>query len=203
MGIEATRDEHPVRGESIDHGLGNLVESTADHVTGGPGWEGDVDREPQAIGTADLFGPARTWEERPLVGRDVQHVGVVPEDGLCAVAVMNVPVHDEDPMSLGRQRRRADGDVVEQAEPHGAVALGMVTWWSHRNKGDPIASAFERSDGFEARSGGPTGRAERVRLGVRVRVEVASALITESFEFGQVLGSSAPEPDLRLRLSGD
>ena len=104
-------------------------------------------------------------------------------------------------MSLGGQRRRADGDIVEQAESHGAVALGMVTRWSHRNKGDPIASTFECRDGFKAGPGCPPGRIERVRSSVRIWVKVTSALITESFEFGEVLGRVHPgkifEPGLR------
>ena len=54
---------------------------------------------------------------------DVQHPVVGGEDLLGPVAVMDVPVEDQHPLGAGRERvGGGDGDVVEQAEAHRAVA---------------------------------------------------------------------------------
>jgi hypothetical protein len=61
----------------------------------------------------------RREEDRLIVGDDV----------LRAVAVVHVPVDDRDAAKaeLGLRPARGDCDVVEEAEAHRAVALGVVT----------------------------------------------------------------------------
>jgi hypothetical protein len=57
------------------------------------------------------------------VDRDVEHVRVVPEDRLRAVAVVGVPVDDRDARRAEPLQRvsRGDRNVVEEAEAHRAV----------------------------------------------------------------------------------
>lgn len=53
--------------------------------------------------------------------------GVVLKDVLCSIAVMNIPVQDEDAgctSCLGRFGSNAS--VVEEAEAHGSAALSMM-----------------------------------------------------------------------------
>ena len=58
--------------------------------------------------------------------------GVILEDVLGPVAMVDVPIQDEDALgarslsSLGGNAR-----VVEEAEAHGCPALCMVSWWPH------------------------------------------------------------------------
>ena len=76
---------------------------------------------------ADLVGRAGARIERELVGRDVEDARVVVEHPLRAVAVVDVDVDDRDAREPARERvRRGDRDVVEEAEAHRAVALGVV-----------------------------------------------------------------------------
>ena len=90
---------------------------------GGAGRERDVDRaalarpvRPQSRGEAG----AREQHLAGLVQRDRQHPGVVPEDPLHAVAVVDVDVDVRDPLgALVQQVLDAHGDVVVDAEAAG------------------------------------------------------------------------------------
>ena len=103
VGVEPARNQHPVGSEVLDRASRHLVEGGAHHVARRAGRERHVEREAGSAGTPDLVRAARAGVQRVLVRRDVEDVGVVPEDRLGAVAVMHVPVHDQDPLS----RRRA------------------------------------------------------------------------------------------------
>ena len=62
--------------------------------------------------------------------------GFVEEDGLGAVPVVGVEVHDQDlPDPFGQRMPRRDGNVVEQAEAHGGFRLGMVPRRADDGKG--------------------------------------------------------------------
>ena len=93
--------------------------------------------------------------------------------------------------------------LLSEAEPHGAVALGVVAGWSHRDEGHSLAVTLQRGDGFEAGAGRPASRTERVRSSVGVGIEVAAALVAERFEFGEVGGRVHPSQVLELGLGGD
>ena len=67
-------------------------------VAGRPRRQREVEGETRRAGATDLLGTARPGIEGMLMGRDVEHVGVVPEDVLGAVPVVHVPVDDEDPL---------------------------------------------------------------------------------------------------------
>ncbi len=91
-------------------------------------------------------------------------------------------------MSLCRQRRRRHGNVVQEAEAQSAVAFGVVTGRSYQDKSNPITATLECSNGFEATPSSAAGCSERVGPGVGVGVEVASALVAERVELGEVVG---------------
>ncbi len=71
------------------------------------------------------------------MGAEEEDGGILVEDILRAVAVMHVPIHDQNAPHavppLGVARR--DGDVVEQAEPHPAPRIGMMPRRPHRAEG--------------------------------------------------------------------
>ena len=70
------------------------------------------------------------------VERHVQHLGVLPEDLLGAVAVVDVEVEDHDP-AVGRQRSSGDGRGVQQAEPPVGTHTGVVPGGPCEGVGEP------------------------------------------------------------------
>jgi hypothetical protein len=71
-----------------------------------------------------------------LVDACVDHLVRGLEDLLGAVAVVYVPVEDQDALGAGGKRVSGrDGDVVEQAEAHRPVALGVVPGWTKPAEG--------------------------------------------------------------------
>ena len=121
MGVVPGRGQHPGGREPFHHRCHHVVERREDHVPGGPGGRGTLTVRPGASGPPVSLARPVPGIQRPLVGRDVEHAGVVPEDVLCPVAVVHVPVDDEDPLAPRRQRGGGHRDVVEQAEAHGLV----------------------------------------------------------------------------------
>ncbi len=91
---------------------------------------------------------------------------------LGAVAVMDVEIDDRHALEAMRQRvRGADGDVVEQAEPHRAVALGVVSRRTHRAE-RVAAFARQHEIGREHRRARRVPRGvERMRVHRRVGIE--------------------------------
>src|SRR6202521_995898 len=70
--------------------------------------------------------------ERELMGRRVEGLGVVLETVLRAVAMVNVEVEYPDAANaLGASRDEADSHIVDEAEDHGLVVLGMMTGRPH------------------------------------------------------------------------
>ena len=71
-----------------------------------------------------------------LEGGAQHHAGIVVEDLLGAVAVVHVEVDDGHAGKPARPRvGRGHGHVVEEAEPHRAVALGVMTGRTHQTEG--------------------------------------------------------------------
>ncbi|MFZ0248715.1 MAG: hypothetical protein WAL61_02120, partial [Acidimicrobiales bacterium] len=127
MSIEATRHQNPIWSEVIDHRGRDLLKGALHDVSCGTPWQRDVDGEPHSVGTSNFLASSRTREQRPLMGRDIENAGVIPEDGLGAIPVMDVPVDDQHPLTLRRKRCRTHGNVVEQAESHCAVRFCVMT----------------------------------------------------------------------------
>ena len=63
-----------------------------------------------------------------LVDRQAVHIRIGVEEGLCAIAVMDIPVENEEPLCQPGGPRRGDGDrdIRQQAEPHGAVGKAVM-----------------------------------------------------------------------------
>ncbi len=104
MGVEAGRYQHPGRTERLDDRGSHPLEGILDDVAGRPRWQRQVHRQAGSMRASHLGRPPSSWVARPLVEGDIQHPGVVPEDGLGAVAVVNIPIDDGDPLTLARPR---------------------------------------------------------------------------------------------------
>jgi len=93
-----------------------------------PGRQGNIQRITQPCPGAALGRSTRPGIEGELVRAEKQYAGVIFEGVLGAIAMMHVPIHDQDPLQaiafLGVTR--GNGDVIEQAEPHGTLALSVM-----------------------------------------------------------------------------
>ena len=101
--------------------------------------------------------------------RHVEHLRIVLEDVLRAVAVMHVVVDDGD--AVGAERagvRGGDGDVVVEAEAHRAVALGVMAGRPHQRERAACAAAHHPLDGVDRGA----GREQRDLVRSRGRVGV-------------------------------
>ena len=112
------------------------------------------------------------------------HLGGFIEDVLGAVAVMDVPIDDQDPGQLVSQPGvvGGEGDVVEQAEAHAARRRGMMAGRTDQAQGVGLLAGQHGIDGGNARSRGSQRDLERLRADRRVGVDVAAAVL------GQLLG---------------
>uniref|UniRef100_A0A8W7PBL6 Uncharacterized protein n=1 Tax=Anopheles coluzzii TaxID=1518534 RepID=A0A8W7PBL6_ANOCL len=134
---------------------------------------GDVHVEAPARPAADdgvvRVGAAR--EERPIVvpvHRDVQHVRVLLEDVLRAVAVVHVPVDDQDapqPVPLDRMPGR-HRDAVVDAEAVRRVRLRVVPGRAHHAHARPGAALQHVLHHGQHRAGRHAGARVRARVEV-------------------------------------
>ena len=89
--------------------------------------------------------------ERRLMGRKVEDVAALVEGLLRPVAVVKVPVDDEDPAQAvpADEVLGADRGVVEEAEAHGPRGLGVMAGGPDEREGvrnGPVHDAVERSE---------------------------------------------------------
>ena len=141
--IESARHQYPIGGEVLDHATRFMIQRRAHHVARRSWRQGQIHRQPGCTDTPHLVGASGARIQRVLVSRDVENVGIVPKDRLGAVAMVHIPVEDEDAFTECRARRRRDGDVVHQAESHGSRGRGVMTRWAHRDEGKTFPAALE------------------------------------------------------------
>ncbi len=103
----------------------------------GTGRQRDVDRVVDALPPPGLGLRAGARIERVLMHAEVQHARVVVEGGLRAVAVMNVPVDNQDlrQIVLLLGVLGADRHIVEDAKAHRPVRHRMVARRTHGTEG--------------------------------------------------------------------
>ena len=99
------------------------------------GRQRQVGREAFACAAADLSRCPGARIERILMQRDKQHMRVVVERILRAVAVMHVPIDDRDAFQAARARGgRCKRHVVQQAKAHARARHSVVTGWPEQRE---------------------------------------------------------------------
>ena len=132
-----------------------------------------VHRVALALSAPHFAELARAREPRELVDGDAEHLVRVVEDRLGAVAVVGVDVHHHDalqavaPLEVARPK----GRVVEQAEPHAAVRLGVVARRSDGRKPALDAAGPDLLHQVEHRPRRQAGRLVGSLRGLGVEVE--------------------------------
>ena len=187
MGVEAGRRQHPRGLEALGQGDDDLVDQGAVGVAGGAGGHGHVHVGAPARAVAALVHETGARVERVLVGRDVGDPGVAPEHGLGAVAVVDVPVHDQDPLAPTGENGRGHGDVVQEAEAHGLAGQGVVARRAHGEEGGLPLAPVEALDGVGPRPRGLHGDLPRRRSRPGIGVDGAPSPGAEGGQGVEVL----------------
>ena len=133
MAVETAGHDDHVRSKSDRGGYDEpLDDPNIFHISAARGhW--DIQRRPEAAAFTFFVEIAGSGIERELMGRDVEHVRIVFEDVLGSVAMMNVPVEDEDTRrgAVGLQCTHSDCHVIEEAETHGARSFRVMSRRPH------------------------------------------------------------------------
>ncbi len=113
------------------------------------------------------------------MGRGVHDGRIVPEDVLGAVAVMDVEIHDRDPLGpvRGLGVARGDGGVIEEAEAHRGRDFGVMSGRAGRDESVANLAAHHLVDREDRASRGAKRGLERARRHRRVGVERDQALL--------------------------
>lgn len=90
--------------------------------------------------------------EGEFVGAKEEDRGVCVEGVLGAVAVVDIPVYNENVFEIVFLLSVAgsDGNVVEEAEAHGGGWGGVVAWWAHADEGVVPIAAHNAVEGLRA-----------------------------------------------------
>ncbi len=139
MRVEPGREEDGLRGERFDCGEQGLRPRRHETLVAISGPERNVVLRPLCLAASTLAGVPGPRIEGRLVGRGVAEVGISVEDGLRAIAVMDVPVDDGDALSLvprpAGRRPRARCCCRGRSRPH-ASGRGVMAGRPHRGHGD-------------------------------------------------------------------
>ncbi len=178
VGVVAGRDEDHLGAEPQHAGREDAPKGRAEGVVAGAGGEGKVDRGAAPAPVARLVRCAGAGVERVLVRADEEHVRVLVEDLLGAVAVVHVDVEDDEAFGAERGPGPANGQshVGEQAEAHGGAGPGVV---AGRPDGREAVVRLAFDDGPRDAEHGPErpeGDVEALGRDVRVRIQAAAAL---------------------------
>ncbi len=106
------------------------------------------------------------------MGRRVEHLGVVFETVLGAVAVVDVEVeHPDAPNTPGARGEQADSDIVDQAEAHRLRVLGMMARRAHHRDRMFYRSVEHPVDAVHHGAGRGAGGEHRQRRDVGIGIE--------------------------------
>jgi hypothetical protein len=203
VSIEPGRHQQQVGAVGIGNGLQQLVEDRRELGIAASLCERHVDGMARARTGADLVGAARARVERVSVRAEVQHVAAVIERVLRAVAVVDVPVHDEHALVAqgGAGVGRRYGDVVEEAEPHGPPSLGVVARRTHQGEGASRISGGHGRDRIDrcARGQERRGHASRRDRGVQVQGRRSPAQLLDPIHVGRLMDALDRLARRRLR----
>ncbi len=127
--------------------------------------------------------------------REERDRGIVVEDLLGAVAVVDVPVDDQDPVEPEPLDgvRRGDGDAAEQAEAHRLVGPGVVAGRPDRAEGPAIGPLDDRRDRIDRRARREPRREGRAGRDPGVDLDLPAASRGEGVDCRDVAGRVDPE----------
>src|SRR5262249_24559140 len=139
----------------------------------GTGWQRHIHGVALTTSRARFRRRASARVEGILVRAKVEDTGVRFEDVLCAVAVVHVPVDDQnvvEPMLL-LEIARQNGDIIEQTKTHGAVGLRMVPWRPYSTEHLRHLAAHHRISGRQGSCHSFQSSVTRITTNDGIRIE--------------------------------
>ena len=125
--IEACGNQDEIGTESRRCALKSGKQLVRVIVSGKAGRDGKIERRARSRACSGVCRTAAARVVGGLVHRQIEDVGILVEDGLAAVPVMDVPINDQNALyPLLLSVARADRHVAEQAKPHRPVGRGVV-----------------------------------------------------------------------------
>ena len=197
VGVKTGGDQNKIRLEFGHCGQYLNIESLPVFIISGPRHHWDIQS-----GTGSLAGSvfplkAGTGKQRVwmLVDTDKKSMRIGLELVLCAVAVVNVPVQDRDPLDLmvDVEVFRGDGDIIEEAETHGGSVFGVMAGGAYRAESDFDLTSKDPIHGCDASAGSQAGYLKAIPAdGAVGGIDGASAFFACSLEAVNVLPGVDP-----------
>ena len=158
--VEPCRDHDELGSERSGRGQQPVAERAQDLFAAGVRRERAIDGRVGPRARAGFVAHASAGIPRRLVRAKEQDGRVLVEDILRAVAVMHVPVHDQDALQAVALDRvaRPDRDIVEDAESHALYRTRVVAGRTQRAEGLLDGSGQHRVDGRADRADGHARR---------------------------------------------
>ena len=182
MGVVAGGDEQPRRPEPFGQGDDHVVDGGEVGLPRRMGRKWEVHSEAGPGAGARLIGRPGSRVERPLVERDERDPIVAIEDLLGAVAMVRIPVDDQDSFTPGGEHGRGDGDIVHQAEPHRVGRGGVMTGRADDAECGVCIPCIEALDRRRAGACGEHSRRPRLAHDTGVGVKRSSPCDAEAFD---------------------
>ena len=195
MGIEAAREQDHLRLPGLDQRHQCPLEGGDVLGVARSGRERQVHGRAFAPTPANLADVAGSRVEGELVTREIEDIWIFVERVLGAVAVVHVPVENHHPLQalLGLEGPRRDRHVVEQAEAHGVIRLGVVARGTHGGQTVSQLTAGDATGQFDTGPGGEQGDVVALGADVGVGVEAQGGLLRGLFHPGQVVRRVDPQ----------
>jgi hypothetical protein len=125
--------------------------------------------------------------------RNEANIGLVLYKRLGSVAVMYVPVDDQDALHTMALSgiKRGDGDIAEEAEAHGAGPQCVVAGRAHRAEAPHCSPIHSHVDAIEQTARGRRGSIPRTFADNRIGIEMSSPRLRNSpdlFDVARIVG---------------
>jgi hypothetical protein len=136
MGIKPGRDQNPLRFIPVSDGNHYLIKHPEVLFVAAASGKWNVDRITLTFSRAHLPNGPSAWVVGILMGRNVKNRRVLIECLLGTVSMMDIPVHDQNPLRpvIALEVMGADSCSVKKAKAHRTVPEGMMTGWAHQGK---------------------------------------------------------------------
>lgn len=179
MRIETGRDQNQLRPVHIerrqparDDGIAKRRAITAcrqRHVNGTPA-------------PADSTGVRIEWM---LESRTEQYPVVILENVLGTIAVMHIEIDDGDTLETMALQcmDSCDRDIIEQAETHRTITLGMMPRWPHAAERRLRGTFNDQIDREHTGAGGAQGSIQTMRIHASIRIEKNPTLTRRHREY--------------------
>src|ERR1700722_12187358 len=190
VGVEAGGEEEEIGVKIVEGGKDRFVHRGLVIVVGAAGGHGDVDDAAVGGAFAGFGGVAGAGVTGGgvLMNADEEDRAVGVENGLGAVAVVDVEIDDGDFIEAVflLEVTGGDGDVGEEAESHGRIGLGVVAGRADSVEGAADGAVYDGVAAGEERAGGEQGGVEAGGGddGVGVEVTAGGAGLADVIDVG-------------------